>query len=88
MRLGRGLDGGHAVLEQFACRAPVSLEGELHVLGCHRLAIVELGAVAQDELVDEAVVGEGPRLGEARCEGLARHGLHHSVVQRIQILRA
>ena len=48
----------------------IPLVRELDVLRRHRLAVVELHAVAQDELVDEAIVGSGPRLGKARGERL------------------
>src|SRR5262249_5739492 len=39
--------------------AAIALEGEFHVLGGHRLAIVELGAGAQHEAVAEPVRGGG-----------------------------
>src|SRR5215831_370187 len=40
-----------------------------------RLANVELGALVQDELVGQSVVGEGPWLGPARRKRLTGHGL-------------
>jgi hypothetical protein len=42
-------------LEELRVGAPVAFEGELHVVGRHRLAVVKAGTVAEDEVVDEAV---------------------------------
>src|SRR5262245_40065692 len=46
-------DGGDPVLDHLGRRAPVTLERELHVLGGHRIAVVEAGAAPERELVDE-----------------------------------
>ena len=60
------LDLAHALLEDLHPRALVPLEGELHVRGGDRLAVVELRALAQDELVGEPVLRLGERLRQAR----------------------
>ena len=65
-------------------RAAIALEGELHVVGGDGLAVVEPRALAQHELVDEAVLGQAPRLGQARRHGVAGHRLHQRVVQRVE----
>ena len=80
----RHLDRGDPVLHRLRRRAPIALEGELHVVGGDGLAVVELRALAQHELVDEAVLGQAPRLGQARRHGVAGHRLHHRVVQRVE----
>ena len=80
------LDRGHLVLQELRGGAAVALEAELHVLRGERIAVVEHDALAQDELVAESVLGHGPRLGERRGHGVARHGLHHGVVQRVEHL--
>ena len=49
-------DRGHPVLHQIARGAAVTLERELYILRCYRLAVVELGAFAQHELVGETVL--------------------------------
>src|SRR5436309_10760756 len=49
-----------------------------------RVAVVELHAPAQHEVVHEAVRRDGPRLGQAGSERLARHRLHDAVVEREQ----
>src|SRR5437899_2150829 len=67
------LDRGDAGLEGGRCSPAVSLERELHILGGHRLAVVEFDALAQHELLHETVTRYGPRFGEARRHGLARH---------------
>ncbi len=77
------LDGGHPVLDLLVGRAAIPLEGEFHVIGRDLIAVVKLDAFAQNELVGEAVRGHGPRLGQARRHRLARHRLHHGVVQGI-----
>ena len=81
--IGR-LDGGHPVLERFRGGALVPIEGELHVVGGDGLTIVELRALAQDEVVGEPVLGRRPRLGEARSLRVARHRLEHRVVKRVE----
>src|SRR6516162_1131557 len=43
------------------------------------LAVVEPGPPTQYELVDEAVLREAPRLGQARRHRVARHRLHQGV---------
>jgi len=77
------LDGGHRVAQHLGRHTPVAVEGELHVLGRHDVAVVELHAPAQDELVAEPVSGHAPRLGQARGHGLAGHRLHERVVQGV-----
>jgi len=47
---------------------------------------VELDTLAQDELLDEAVLRQAPRFGQARRHGVARHGLYERVVQRVEII--
>ena len=79
-----GIDGqhlAHLVLEDLRARAAVALERELHVLGRDRLAVMELRALADDEVVREPVLRRRPRLGEAWRERTRRHRLHHRVVQ-------
>src|SRR5207249_7238774 len=70
--------------EELRPRALVALEGELHVGGRDRLAVVELHALADDELVREPVLRRRPRLREARRVLPGRHGLHQRVVQRVE----
>ena len=67
-----GLDAGDAVLEDLVGGATVALKGKLHVLGRHRLAVVKF-RLAQDEFVNEAVVGlrPGPGRGWAQRSGPA-----------------
>jgi hypothetical protein len=50
------LDRGHSILHQIARRAAIALKGKLDILGGHRLAVVELGALSQRELVVETIV--------------------------------
>ena len=83
LRIGR-LDRRHVVLHQLVRGAAIALEREFHVLGGDRLAIVEFDALAQHEFVAEPVLRGRPRLGEARRLRLARHRLHHRVVQRVE----
>ena len=78
------LHRGHAILEQLGRGALVTLEGELDVLGRHRLAVVERGALAEHELVHQAVLRGRPRLGQALALGRARHELHERVVHRVE----
>ena len=49
---------GHPLLEELGRGAPVALEGELHVLGGEGVAVVEHDALAEHELVAEAVLGD------------------------------
>ena len=74
----------HAVLEEPEARALVALERELDVGRRHRLAVVELHALPDDELIGEAVFGRRPRLGQARGVDPGRHRLHQRVVQRVE----
>jgi hypothetical protein len=60
-----------------------AIEAELHVLGGEWIAVVELEALAQLELVDPLIGAERPRLGQARRHDVAGHGLHERVVERI-----
>ena len=78
------LDAGDLGLEQPGGGPAVALERELHVLRRHRLAVVELHALAEHELIGEPVLGCGPGLGEARGHGVAGHRLHERVVQRVE----
>ncbi len=77
-------DVRHARLHHVVRGAAVAHEREFDVLGGHRLAIVEREALAQHEFVAEPILRGGPRLGEARCQSLPRHRLHHRVMQRVQ----
>src|SRR5262249_28568953 len=54
------LDRRDPLLEGLARGATVALERELDVLGRHRVTVVEFDAPAQDELLGEAVGGDGP----------------------------
>src|SRR6266478_4143676 len=47
-------------------------------------AVVELDTLAQDELLDESVLRQAPRFGQARRHGVAGHGLYERVVQRVE----
>ena len=67
-------------LEGLGEDAPVALEGELHVLGGHDLAVVELHALAQHELVHEPVGRDAPGLRQTGRHALARHGLDERVM--------
>ena len=60
------LDRLDLLLEELGGGAAIPLEAELDVVGRHRLAVVKHGALAQHELVPEAVGTLGPRLREAR----------------------
>ena len=72
-------------LFQQPCRgAPIPLERELHVVGDDRIAVVEPGALAKDELVHEAVLRHAPGFGQARSHGVAGHRLHQRVVQSVE----
>ena len=71
-------------LEDPSPRAPVALHRELDVLGRHRVAVVELHPLAQHELVDEVVRGDGPGLRQARGQGVPRHGLHERIVHGVE----
>src|SRR5439155_904229 len=71
---------GHARLQRRRAAAAVPLERELHVLRGHGLAVVELDALAKDELIGEAVLRHAPRLGEARRHRLPGQRLHDRVV--------
>ncbi len=79
-----GLDLAHALLQDLRPRALVPLEGELHVRGRDRLAVVELRALAKDELVREPVLRLRERLREARGVEASGHGLHQRVVQGVE----
>ena len=71
-RIGR-LDLGDPLLHQLVRGAAIALEGELDVLGGDRVAVVELGALAQHEIVGQAVLGRRPasaRLGASGWPGI------------------
>ena len=72
----------HAVLQNLADLGP--LEAELHIIGGERVAVVELDALAQLELVDALIGAHRPRLGQARRHQIAWHRLHERVVQRVE----
>ena len=74
----------HALLEELGPAAAVPLEGELHVLRGDGIAVVELDAVSQEELVGEAVLRRRPRLCQARRIEPARHGLDEGIVDRVE----
>ena len=78
------LDLLHLVLEQLAARALVPLERELHVVRGDRIAVVEARVLPDHELVGEAVLGDGPGLGQARGHDVAGHRLHERVVERVE----
>ena len=71
----------HLVVQQLALGAR---EGELHVVGRERIAVVELEVLAQLELVVAPVGAERPRLGQARRGQVSGHRLHERVVQRVE----
>jgi hypothetical protein len=77
-------DRRHPLLHQRMIGAMIALEREADVLGGHRLAIVELDAVAQDEIPGKAVLGHRPGFGQVRRHRRAGHRLHHRVVQRVK----
>ena len=76
------LDLPHPVLEDLADLGP--LEAELHVVGGEGVAVVELQALAQLELVDTLIRAHRPRLRQARRHEIARHRLHQRVVQGVE----
>src|SRR2546427_1841991 len=78
------LDRRDLLSQELRRGATIPLEGELHVLGGDGIAVVELHAVAENELVDEAVLRHAPGFGEARRHGVARHRLHHRTLQRVE----
>jgi hypothetical protein len=49
-----------------------------------RIAVVELEALAQLELVDALVVADRPGLGQAGAHQVAGHGLHEGVVDGVK----
>ena len=69
------------VVQQLALRA---VEAELHVLRGERIAVVELEALAQLELVGPLVGAHRPGLGQARGHEVAGHRLHERVVHRVE----
>jgi hypothetical protein len=72
------------LFQQGIGRAAIALEGELHVLGRDGIAVVELGARPDHEIIAEAVFRRLERLGQARRRHVARHRFHHAVMQRVQ----
>ncbi len=77
------LHRGNTVVQRRLGGATIALEGELHVLRRHALAIVERHPVAQHEGVAHAIFGRRPGLCQAGCHQLARHRLQHRIVQRV-----
>ena len=73
----------HLLLEQRRRRSFVSLEGEFHVLGRHRRAVVEFRVLAERERVGQVILRLAPRLGETRRLHTGRHRLHHRVVDGV-----
>src|SRR3989475_898182 len=65
-------------------RALITLETEFHVLGGDGVAVVELEAAAQLELVHEPVRALRPRLRQAVARLLPRHRADQRIVERIQ----
>ena len=74
------LDVAHLLLQDL--RALGAVEAEPHVLGGERVAVVELHALAQLELVHAPVRAHLPGLGQARGQEIAGHRLHERVVHR------
>ena len=79
-----GFDSRDPVLDQVMGGAAIALERELDVLGGDRLAIVEFDAITQHEVAGQSVLRHRPRLGETWRLDVARHRLHHGVVQRVE----
>ena len=77
------LHRGDPVMQRSLGGTTIALEGELHVLRRHLLAVVERHAVAQHEAVAHAVFGRRPGFRQAVRHQLARHRLQHRVVQRV-----
>ena len=78
------LHGDHARFQDPRAAALVALEGKLHVIRGERIAVVELDALAQHELVAEPVARRRPRLCEARRHRIPGHRLHEPVVQGVE----
>ena len=62
----------------------IAFEGEFHILRGDRFAVVELHALAQDEIIGEPVFRDRPGFREAGRLRPARHVLGHGIVQCIQ----
>ena len=80
-----GIDDRHLpdlVVEDLRSLGP--LEAEPHVLGGERVAVVELQALAELELVDALIRAHRPRLGEAGRHQVAGHGFDERVVDGIE----
>ena len=78
------LDRREIGLHQVVRCAAVAFIGELDVFGGDRLTVVEFGLLPDHEVVGQPVRRRRPRLRQARRLRLARHRLHHRVVQRVQ----
>jgi hypothetical protein len=78
------VDRGDPALHQVARRSAIAVEREFDVLGAERVAVVKGEAVAQGEIVSQPVFGGADRLGKARGQALARHRLHHPIVQGVK----
>ena len=78
------LHRGNALFHQRVRSAVIAFEGELHILCGDRLAVVELHALAQDEVIGQAVFRDRPGFRQAGRLRLARHPLRHRVVQCVQ----
>ena len=72
------------LLDLFGAPAPVALEGELDVFSGHHVAVVELDALPEHELIDEAVLRHRPRLGQTRRAEAGWHRLHQRVVEGVE----
>jgi len=72
------------LLDQPLIGAAIALERKLDVLGGDRLAIVEFDVITQHEVPGQAILRHRPRLGETWRIDVARHGLDHCVVQRVE----
>jgi len=75
---------GDPVPEELGGGAAVALEREFDVVSRHGVAVVERDALAQHELVHEAVLGDQPRLGQALALRSAGYELHEGVVHRVE----
>ena len=78
------LDVRDVFLKSRRASALVPLEAELHVIGRHGVAVVELQPGAQLELVGPAVRALLPRLGDARAHLLAWIRTNERVVDRVE----
>src|SRR5262249_1846200 len=76
--------GLHALAQQLGGSAPVALKAEFHVRGRKGVAVVKLEALAQLELVREAIRTLAPRFRQTGRHVIPGQRLDQRVVQRIQ----